>query len=267
MAKPRLNYRYLVYGVALLLALGLMCYLRSPWGSRTEVDPLPTALRDYPQIRQEGVLRLLTAYGEGGEVRDGALTGEAYELAHRLHRLTGLQVEVILENSWEKALEQLRTGLVDLIARPVAHTMEVDTSLYRPFGELTAGPVYLVQRQGDSATRVTSQLELAGRTIVLPEASPLSLFLQHLGEEIGDSIRLQTDPKYGTEQLAMLVASGAIDYTACSDSEAKRLGEKLPHLDCTLPLSYSTRTTWLLRRSSPQLADSLTRWGIHRKRS
>ena len=212
--------------------------------------------RDYPEIRKEGVLRLLTAYGEGGEVQDGKLTGLVYELAKRLHQRTGLQVEVVLENSWERALEELRTGAVDVIARPLAHTVAIDTALFRPFGEATTGPIFLVQRKADSATHVGRQLDLAGRTITLPEASPLKLFL--------DSIRLAVDPHYATEGLAMLVASGKIPYTACSEVDAKRLAEKLPELDCSLPLSYSLRTTWLLRRSAPQLADSLLSWGVKR---
>lgn len=264
MPKPRLNARYLVYVLALLLALGLMYYLRGRSASAPASPAGELSQRDYPEIRKEGILRLLTAYGEGGEVKAGELTGEVYELAKRLHQRTGLQVEVILENSWEKALEQLRSGQVDLLTRPLAHTVAVDTSLFRPFGEVTTGPIFLVQRKGDSTTLVSRQLDLAGRTITLPEASPLSLFLEHLGEEIGDSIRLAVDPHYATEGLAMLVASGKIPYTACTEAEAKRFARQLPELDCSLPLSYSLRTTWLLRRSSPQLADSLKAWGIQR---
>lgn len=264
MSKPRLNTRYLIYGLALLCALGLMYYLRGRTNTTAEHSRGANSERDYPEIRKEGVLRLLTAYGEGGEVQDGKLTGLVYELAKRLHQRTGLQVEVVLENSWERALEELRTGAVDVIARPLAHTVAIDTALFRPFGEATTGPIFLVQRKADSATHVGRQLDLAGRTITLPEASPLRLFLEHLGEEIGDSIRLAVDPHYATEGLAMLVASGKIPYTACSEVDAKRLAEKLPELDCSLPLSYSLRTTWLLRRSSPQLVDSLLSWGVKR---
>lgn len=264
MSKPRLNTRYLIYGLTLLCALGLMFYLRGRTSTSAEYSRGANSERDYPEIRKEGVLRLLTAYGEGGEVQDGKLTGFVYELAKRLHQRTGLQVEVVLENSWERALEELRTGAVDVIARPLAHTVAIDTALFRPFGEATTGPIFLVQRKADSATHVGRQLGLAGRTITLPEASPLRLFLEHLGEEIGDSIRLAVDPHYATEGLAMLVASGKISYTACSEEDAKRLAQKLPELDCSLPLSYSLRTTWLLRRSSPQLADSLLSWGVKR---
>ena len=249
MSKPCLNTRYLIYGLALLCALGLMYYLRGRTNATAEHSRGTNSERDYPEIRKEGVLRLLTL---------------VYELAKRLHQQTGLQVEVVLENSWERALEELRTGAVDVIARPLAHTVAIDTALFRPFGAATTGPIFLVQRKADSATHVDRQLDLAGRTITLPEASPLRLFLEHLGEEIGDSIRLAVDPHYATEGLAMLVASGKIPYTACSEVDAKRLAEKLPELDCSLPLSYSLRTTWLLRRSSPQLADSLLSWGVKR---
>lgn len=264
MSRRRINPRYLAYGLALLLALGLMYYLRGRTESKEATSPEPPSERDYPAIRQEGTLRLLTAYGEGGEVQAGRLTGQVYELAQQLHRRSGLKVEVVLENSWDKALEELRTGRVDLVARPLAHTMAVDTALYLPFGEMSSGPIFLVQRRADTTTLVRRQLDLAGRTITLPEASPLRLFLEHLGEEIGDSLRLESAPKYATEQLAIQVASGHIDYTACTAQEAKRLGALLPELDCSLPLSYSTRTAWLLRRRSPVLADSLRAWGVHR---
>lgn len=260
----RINARYVVYATALLLALGLMLYLRSLRSATDWVGETPLAERDYPEIREEGVLRLLTAYGEGGVVKEGQLTGAVYELAQRLHRRTGLQVEVVLEDSWDKALELLRTGRVDVLTRPMAHTVAIDTALFRTFGEATTGPIFLVQRRNDSITRVARQLDLAGRTITLPASSPLTLFLDHLGEEVGDSIRLSVDPHYGTEGLAVLVASGKIAYTACTEDEAKRLATQLPELDCSLPLSYSLRTAWLLRRTSPQLADSLRAWGVHR---
>ena len=58
----------------------------------------------------------------------------------------------------------------------------------------------------------------------------------------------------------MQVASGKIDYTICTDKEAQRFKTLFPELDCTLPLSYSFRTAWLLRRTAPALSDSLSLW-------
>ena len=132
------------------------------------------------------------------------------------------------------------------------------------FAEKTSGPIYLVQRRADSAHHISRQVELAGHSITLPKASPLSLFIEHLGEEIGDSLSIQVDTLYAAEQLAMQVASGKINYTACTSEEAEHFARLFPALDCTLPLSYSVRTAWLMRRNSPALRDSLIAWGVGR---
>ncbi len=136
-------------------------------------------------------------------------------------------------------------------------------------GQLT-GAIYELAKQlekksrADSAHHISRQVELAGHSITLPKASPLSLFIEHLGEEIGDSLSIQVDTLYAAEQLAMQVASGKINYTACTSEEAERFARLFPALDCTLPLSYSVRTAWLMRRNSPALRDSLIAWGVGR---
>ena len=84
-------------------------------------------------------------------------------------------------------------------------------------------------------TTISRQVELAGHSITLPKASPLSLFIEHLGEEIGDSLSIQVDTLYAAEQLAMQVASGKINYTVCTSEEAERFARLFPALDCTLP--------------------------------
>ena len=177
-----------------------------------------------------------------------------------LQQRSGLRVEVVLENNWEKALTYLSSGQVDLVTRPTASTSDIDTTRFRLFGQEHSGPIFLIQRRADSTTFVTSQIQLSGRTITLPLASPYRLFLEHLSEEIGEAIHLEEDSLYQAEQLAMQVASGKIDYTICTDKEAQRFKTLFPELDCTLPLSYSFRTAWLLRRTAPALSDSLSLW-------
>ena len=248
-----------LYLVLLLLVIAVMLYLRTHSGG--EVSPPPTAGRDYPEIRREGTLRLLTAYTEGGvHAEGGELTGAVYTLAKKLQERSGLRVEVILENSWERALQLLSDGGADLVVRPMASTADVDTTRFLLFGQQTSGPLFLVQRRADSTTLVSRQIELGGRTITLPKGSPFALFIEHLSEEIGDSIHLDIDSLYQAEQLAMRVASGKITYTVCTDTEAKAFSKAFPELDCSIPLSYSFRTAWLLRHTSPVLRDSLSIW-------
>lgn len=254
----RLTPRLQAYLLALILALGLMYYLRP--STPQPSAPQPLSSRDWPEIQREGVLRILSSYSDGGvSVQDGERTGTIYELAQELTARSGLRVEVVLENDWSKATQWLYSGRIDLLARPLAHTSEVDTLHFRPWRVRSAAPLYLVQRR-DSAHLIRQQLELAGKQIVLPKASPYQLFLQHLSEEIGETIQLSYDSLYPSEQLAMRVAAGSIGYTLATAQEAARYRKLFPELDCSLPLSYSLREVWLLRRSSPQLADSLSRW-------
>ena len=259
MLKKLLKGRPVLYIILLLHVIGLMVYLH--YRRSGDAAPTPTAGRDYPEIRREGTLRLLTAYTEGGvHAEGGELTGAVYTLAKKLQERSGIRVEVILENSWERALQLLSEGGADLVVRPMASTADVDTTRFLLFGQQTSGPLFLVQRRADSTTLVKRQIELAGRTITLPKGSPFHLFIEHLSEEIGDSIHLDVDTLYQAEQLAMRVASGKISYTVCTDTEAKAFSKAFPELDCSIPLSYSFRTAWLLRHTSLALRDSLSVW-------
>ena len=259
MLKKLLKGRPVLYIILLLHVIGLMVYLH--YRRSGDAAPTPTTGRDYPEIRREGTLRLLTAYTEGGvHAEGGELTGAVYTLAKKLQERSGIRVEVILENSWERALQLLSEGGADLVVRPMASTADVDTTRFLLFGQQTSGPLFLVQRRADSTTLVKRQIELGGRTITLPKGSPFALFIEHLSEEIGDSIHLDVDTLYQAEQLAMRVASSKISYTVCTHNEAKLFGKAFPELDCSIPLSYSFRTAWLLRHTSLALRDSLSVW-------
>ncbi|EWC93517.1 transporter substrate-binding domain-containing protein [Porphyromonas catoniae] len=253
--------RSLTYLAGLVAIIALMLYLHHQARKRADSTDSTPIIRDYPEIRREGTLRLCTSYNEGGiKAQGGELSGLVYDLAKVLQQRSGLRVEVVLENNWEKALTYLSSGQVDLVTRPTASTSDIDTTRFRLFGQEHSGPIFLIQRRADSTTFVTSQIQLSGRTITLPLASPYRLFLEHLSEEIGEAIHLEEDSLYQAEQLAMQVASGKIDYTICTDKEAQRFKTLFPELDCTLPLSYSFRTAWLLRRAAPALSDSLSLW-------
>ena len=110
MTLPKLTPRLLGYLLALLLALGLMYYLRPSTGT-SQANEEAIVQRDWPEIQREGVLRILSAYTDGAvEIKDGLRTGAIYELARQLSARSGLRVEVVLENDWPRALEALRRG-------------------------------------------------------------------------------------------------------------------------------------------------------------
>ena len=117
--------RSLTYLAGLVAIIALMLYLHHQARKRADsTDPTPI-IRDYPEIRHEGILRLCTSYNEGGiKAQGGELSGLVYDLAKVLQQRSGLRVEVVLENNWEKALTYLSSGQVDLVnVRHRHHTL------------------------------------------------------------------------------------------------------------------------------------------------
>lgn len=245
-----------LYFLLLAVGLGAMYYLRILARGGDELK-LPLS-RDYAEIACEGRLRLQAVYNTL-EADAEVGTALAYDLARLLSERSGLEVEVILENDRDKALQMLLEGRVDVITRAITRTSEVDTTLFSLVRQQLSGPLHLVQRR-DSATLIRRQIDLANKTIVLPKGSRWRIFVDHLSEEIGEKISVDFDPLYDTEQLIMKVAAGSIDYTLCSDRESKHYSPLFEGLDFDLPVSYSLRSAWLIRRNAPVLLDSLSLW-------
>ena len=265
MAKLRTNTRLWVYAFLLLLAIAMLLYLRRQVKTSKEAASLPFIERDYPEIRKEGTLRLLTGYGSGGEVQGGQLSGAIYELAKQLEKKSGLRVEIVPPDSIDlqfKPLGQLSNGKVDLFVYSSIYDAAIDNREYRHFAEKRAASLYLVQRHADS-TRYISQLSaLARHALTLPKGTPTTYIQKYFVKQTGDSLRIQLDTLHSAEELAKLVALGKIRYTVCTSREAERLAHLYPALDCKLPMTDSVRTLWVTRRNAPALCDSLAAWGV-----
>lgn len=252
--------RLYLYGGLLLLAIVTMIAL-GRLSREGEISLDQPQVRDYPEVAQEGILRILAAfnaYDYRGQT--DRMTGRVYELAQRLSVRTGLQVDVVLENDPSRGLKMLESGEVDLIASPRIRTLDVDTMRFVWVQDATSGPVYLVYRRDSLQAPIRDHIDLKDKTITLPKSSDLRLFVEHLREEIGEGVHLELDPLYSTEQLIILVASGKRAYTLCSSSEAEYYRQKFPELDISLPMSHNLREGWLMRRTSTQLIDSLSIW-------
>lgn len=253
--------RLVLYTTLLLttmLAMFALNLLHSNNQNEQEVIP---STRDYPQIQEAGILRILSTFDNAKPITPSSesLSGQVYDLAKDIAQRTNLKVEVVLENNRGKSLDMLERGEVDLIACNRIRTSDIDTLKFSWIKDRTSGPIYLVQRR-DTLAQVNDHLNLEGKVITLPQRSHFLLFVRHLEQEMGIDIGIEQDQLYDTEQIIILIASGKKDYTLCTSTEAQLYKALFPSLDFSLPMSYSLRVGWLLRHSSPILADSLSRW-------
>lgn len=254
---------YLLVGF-LLLVSGAMIALRRM--ARSGEQRVPADIqRDWQQIRQEGILRILMPYqpqADRNQMTD-TMSSEYYRMADWIKKRSGLKTEILIGNKWGKASQLLCEGRIDLALLPHEQTAVTDTVHFAFIPMQESGRIYLVQRRADSAQLIREQFQLVGDTVVIPQNKTWQLLLEHLAEEIGGYITVKTDARYESEQLAILVQKGLISHTVCTEGQRKYFESAMPELDCSLPLSYDLTFGWAVRKTSVELQDSLRLWLSH----
>lgn len=228
-----------------------------------QVKKEPLLPRDYPEIKKEGILRMVTEYNQSGYyVAGDTIEGFQYELSQAIARLSGLEVQTHLEMSLAESFRELSDNRCDVIARNIPITSEIKED-YLFTEPIVLNKQVLVQRTEEANNGIKpirNQLELAQKTLYIPKDSPALLRLQNLAYEIGDTIYVKEDELYSSEQLAIMVAKGDIDYAVCDQQIAKISKENLPEIDIDTDISFTQLQSWAVRKDSPILLDSLNSW-------
>lgn len=248
----------MVYGILLLVVLMTMGLL---WKFNTSVEEIP--VRDYPEIKQEGILRIVTEYDNIGYYVSGdTIEGFQYELSKAIASLSGLEVETHLDMSLPNSFKELNENKCDIVARNIPITSEIKEE-YLFTDPIILNKQVLVQRTEEANNGIKpirNQLDLARKTLYIPQDSPSKLRLKNLEHEIGDTIYVKEDPLYSTEQLIIMVAKGDIDYAVCDKRIAETSRQQLPEIDIDTDISFTQLQSWAVRKSSPELLDSLNSW-------
>ncbi len=218
--------------------------------------------RDYAEIRTEGVLRVVTEYGELGyvfDIKEDMARGFQYDLLRALADSLHLELKIDVENSFEKSIKGLKNGDYDLIARNIPITTELRKKIAFTDPILKNRQV-LVQRTlraNDRQKPIRNQLHLAGKTLYVPEHSPFLLRLRNLAKEIGDSIYVKHIPHYEAEQLIIMVAKGDIDFAVTDEWTAQKAKKDFPEIDILTAIGFTQPEGWAVHKSSPELLEVL----------
>lgn len=248
----------LLYVFLLALVVGVMVVF---WPGKARSKPL--VARDFPEIEREGVLRMVTEYNQSGYYIAGdTVEGFQYELGRAIAKLSGLEVQTGLDMSLAESFRMLEAGRTDVIARNIPVNSEIREA-YLFTDPIVLNKQVLVQRRADAnggREPIRNQLELAQKTVFVPKGSPAVLRLHNLEREIGDTIFVVEDELYSSEQLAIMVAKGDMDYAVCDQQIAMVAATQLPEIDVQTDISFTQLQAWAVRKDSPVLRDSLNRW-------
>lgn len=219
--------------------------------------------KDLSQIEEDGVLRIVTDYNSVGYYVSGdTIAGFNYDLIQLLKSHIPFEIEILLESNLDKSIEGLKKGKYDVMARNIPVTSELRASL-RFTESVAQNRQVLIQRKkeyNDGSEPLRSHLNLAKKTLYVPQNSPAILRIRNLSHEIGDTIFVKEDPTYGQEQLAMMVAAKEIDYAVCDEIVAARVARSIPEIDYSTLIGFTHLEAWAVSEKSPILLDSLNVW-------
>ena len=244
----------ILYSTILLLAIVAMITLCESIGDNT---------RDYKEIHAEGILRIVTEYNQSGYFASGdTIQGFQYELSRAISDISGLEIQIFPEMSLSESFNELNNRKYDIIARNIPVTSEIKEN-YLFSDPVVLSKQVLVQRTAkanDSIPPIRNQLDLAKKTLYIPENSPALLRIRNLQHEMGDTIYVAEESNYSSEQLIIMVARKDIDYAVCDQQIANIAKKQFPEIDIETDISFTQLQAWAVRTESVVLLDSLNNW-------
>jgi membrane-bound lytic murein transglycosylase F len=219
-------------------------------------------LLDLPQMHVQGELRALTLYSPSSYFiyRDKEM-GYEYELCSLLANDLGLHLKMIVAPNPVAMIRMLENGEGDMIA----YNMPITTENKRRFlycGREFLTHQVLVQQKKQPADMVRSVTGLIGKTVVVHTNSRYLTRLESLNQELGGGIRIQAIPhdSFTVEDLIGQVSAGKIEYTIANNNIAQFNSTFYKNLNTSLAVSFSQRSSWIVRKTSPKLGAAIHRW-------
>ena len=217
---------------------------------------------DLPQILQNDTLRVLTLNSSTSYFiyRDQPM-GYHYDMITEFSRQYNLTTKIIVAKNYNSMLKLLKKGEADVIAynMPVTNEMR-DSILYCGVQQITHQ--VLVQRVQHMDFMITDVADLIGKKVTVVKGSRFHDRITNLNNELGGGIIIEEISGDTTlvEDLVRMVSRGEIEYTVADDDLAKFNQTYFNNIDVHLPISFDQRSSWIVRKDSPILADSLNNW-------
>lgn len=220
-----------------------------------EIDSLTRLER----LREKGVLVAVTNCGAINYTKKGSHpSGFEYELLDDFCTANDLKLELLVNDSFDSCFFLLDSNMVDVVAIGIGSSRAIKQR-YLMTDPIMQQKSVLVQRlpkdwkHMSTANEVENQLlrsplDLARKTIYLPKGSHEVKLLEHLSDEIGDTIYVVECDTLNSVDLVRAVSKGLIDYTVVQEYVAKMASNGLGGLDIKLSISVEQPLGWVLKK-------------------
>ncbi|MDR2498047.1 MAG: transglycosylase SLT domain-containing protein [Tannerellaceae bacterium] len=190
--------------------------------------------------------------------------GDEYEMIRDFASSRKLELRVKVAESIAQMEEMLRRGEADLIAFPRVNNPRLDREFIFCG---TAIPVRsaLVQAVRSGGRLLTDVDELLGMEVYVAEGSHCHEALLEINEGLGGGIIVKTtEQDASAESLIEKVYSGDISFAIADDRIALMLEKYYRQIDASLALDSSRNSFWMVRKTSPLLAEAINAWASTR---
>ena len=183
-------------------------------------------------------------------------SGFEYELLSDFCKDHDLELEMIVNENLDSCFMLLDSCKVDIVAVGIGANKDMKRR-YLITNPILMQRSVLVQRlpkdwsQMSTVNEVENQLlrssvDLAGKTIHLPQGSHEVKLLQHLSDQIGDTIYIVECDSLNSVDLVKAVSSGQIDYTVVEEYVARMASIGMKGLDTKLNVSVEQPLGWAI---------------------
>ena len=184
-------------------------------------------------------------------------SGFEYELLSDFCNANGLELEMIVNENLDSCFALLDSCRVDMVAVGIGSNKDMKRR-YLLTDPILMQKSVLVQRlpkdwnKMSTANEVENQLlrssvDLAGKTVHLPQGSHEVKLLEHLSDQIGDTIYIVECDSLNSFELVQAVSSGEIDYTVVVEYVARMASIGLKGLDTKLNVSVEQPLGWAVQ--------------------
>ena len=228
------------------------------WQSVTNYDPIE---RDFQDIRNGGVLRMITYYSSNTYfLNQGIEVGFEYELIREFARENDLALEVIIVGADENPFDLLNQGMGDVIAANYTITPErrAAANFTRPYNIVDQLVVY----SADQSERPRTIEELSESDIPISVRINSSYYfrLMELIEEGNDIVIDPIAEGADTEALLVQVANGNLRATVADDNMFNATNRYMEGLVSGPTIAESDTIAWAVRSNAPDLEDRMNRF-------
>ena len=243
-----------------LLCITLL--LSSCSGKKQEQKEDDFVSMDLPQLKAQGEITAVTLYSSTSYFQyKMEPMGYEYDLIKDFARSEGLKLNIKVAENATRLIEMLEAGEADVIAYPIQVSNNLkENYLYCGREELTSQ--VLVQRANKGDTILKDVTQLIGKDVYVKPDTKYYERLKNLDKELRGGIHIKDIKKdtVTTEDLIAMVSQGEIPYTISDDNIARLNKTYFWNINVSLKVSFMQRSSWLVRKSSPQLAEAINAW-------